>query len=126
MNKLRRFVAVVVALTAICSLSAAERILSMREVSDMMARRGVDLLVEQNLLIEGYVVSQYNGSNNEMNVNVHYASMKNYDLSTGYIESLSGDIGFKMSYAERPVAKLFPRYAKVVLSLKGTTLSLTI
>ena len=122
MNKLRRFVAVVVALAAICSLSAAERILSMREVRDMMARRGVELLVEQNLLIEGYVVSQYNGSNNEMNVNVHYASMKNYDLSTGYIESLSGDIGFKMSYAERPVAKLFPRYAKVVLSLKGTTL----
>ena len=94
----------------------------MREVRDMMARRGEALLVEQNLLIEGYVVSKHNGRNNEMNLNVHYASMKNYDLSTGYIESLSGDIGFKLSYAERPVAQKFPRYAKVVLSLKGTTL----
>ena len=122
MNKLRKIVAVVVALMALCSLSAAERITSMREVRDMMARRGTSLLVEQNLLVEGYIVSKPKGANNEMNVNVHYASMKNYDLSTGYIESLSGDIGFKLSFAERSAAQKFPRYAKVVLTLKGTTL----
>lgn len=122
MNKLRKIVAVVVAMCAICSLSAQERITSMREVRDMMARRGEALVVEQDLRIEGYVVSKPKGYNNEMNAQVHYASMKNYDLSTGYLESLSGDIGFKLSFAERPVAQKFPRYAKVVLSLKGTIL----
>ena len=122
MNNLRRFIAVLVALASLGVVSAAERITSMREVRDMMARRGESLLVEQNLLIEGYVVSNPKGGNNEMNLNVHYASMKNYDLSTGYIESLSGDIGFRLSFAKRPVAQKFPRYAKVVLSLKGTTL----
>ena len=122
MKKVKNIIALVVAMFAICSLSAAERITSMREVRDMMARRGEALLVEQDLLIEGLVVSKHNGANNEMNLNVHYASMKNYDLSTGYVESLTGDIGFKLSYAHRSQSKLFPRYAKVVLSLKGTTL----
>ena len=122
MNKIRRIIAVVVAMFSLCAVSAAERITSMREVRDMMSRRGEALLVEQDILIEGYIVSKHNGANNEMNLNVHYASMKNYDFTTGYIESLSGDIGFKLSYAHRSQSKLFPRYAKVVLTLKGTTL----
>lgn len=121
MRNLRRFVAVLVALASLGALSAAEKITSMREVRDM-AKSAQVMTVAEDLFVEGFIVSKYDGRNNEMNLNVHYASMKNYDLSTGYIESLSGDVGFRLCYAERPAAKKFPRYAKVVLSLKGTTL----
>lgn len=118
---MKRVVTLLLALASFAVASAAEKITSMREVRDM-AKSAKVLTVEDDINIEGFIVSKYNGRNNEMNVNVHYASMKNYDLSTGYIESLSGDIGFRLSYAERPEAMKFPRYAKVVLSLKGATL----
>ena len=121
MNNLRKFIAVLVALASLCVVSAAEKITSMREVRDM-AKSAQVLTVAEDLYVEGFIVSNPKGGNNEMNLNVHYASMKNYDLTTGYIESLSGDVGFRLSYATRPAAQKFPRYAKVVLSLKGTTL----
>ncbi len=122
MNSFRRICAMLVALVLFGAVGATERITSMREVRDMVARRGEALVVEQDLLIEGFVVSKPYGYNNEMNAQVHYASMKNNDLATGYIESLTGDVGFRLNFVERPVAKKYPRYAKVVMSLKGTTL----
>lgn len=102
------------------SLSAVE-ITPMRDLRNMVQKVG-SLTIEQDIYIEGFIISKVKGCNNEMNEQVHFASFKNHDLSTGYIESVKGDIGFRINFASRKAVEEFPRYAKVVVSLKGTTL----
>lgn len=121
MKKLKRVVLMLAALAVALPSMANGTVTPMREVRDM-ARKAKVVEVADDLIIEGYMVGLPNGHNNEMNTQVHYASLKNNDLATGYIESLSGDAGLKITFAERPMAKKFPRYAKVAISLKGTTL----
>lgn len=111
---------VVVAMVFVLPLSAAQ-ITPMREVRAMAQKAG-SVTVEQELYIEGFIISKHNGRNNAMNEQVYHTTLKNHDLSTGYIESTTGDLGFRINYASRNVTSKFPRYAKVVLSLKGTTL----
>lgn len=116
----RRAVTLCAALVAMV-VASAETITPMRKVRDM-AKEAKCLVVEQDILIEGYVVSKPGGANNDQNKQVHYASLKNYDLSTVYVESLTADVGFRLRLSNRPAVKQFPRYARVVLSLKGATL----
>lgn len=101
-------------------LSAAE-ITPMSVVRTMVQKAG-RLTVEQDCYIEGFIISKHNGRNNAMNEQVYHTTLKNHDLSTGYIESVKGDVGFRINFASRNMPAKFPRYAKVVLSLKGTTL----
>ena len=109
-------------LSIIIPLSAIGQTISLREVRDM-ARTAKVMQVTDDLVIEGYMVGQPYGQNNEMNISIRYSQLRNFDLATGYIESLSGDVGMRINFAQRPMAKKFPRYAKVTISLKGTTLS---
>ena len=102
-------------------VSADNVVVPMRQVRDMV-RDANFLKVEDNLCIEGYVISKPHGHNNDLNIQVHYASLKNDDLATLYVESLSGDVGLRIKLSDRKYAKQFPRYSRVVLSLKGTTL----
>lgn len=102
------------------SLSAAE-VTSMRDVRGMAQKAG-SLTIEKELYIEGFIISKVRGHNNEMNEQLYYAKLKNHDLSTGYIESLTGDVGFRINFTSRDAVAKFPRYSRVVLSLKGTTL----
>ncbi len=118
---LKMAILLVAILCIVTPLSAIAQTTSMREVREM-AKGAKTMVVEQDITIEGYVVSKPNGYNNDLNVQVHYASMRNEDLSTVYVESLSGDIGFKLKVTERKFVKLFPRYSRVTLLLKGTTL----
>lgn len=120
MNIFQKTVMMFVALVATATLSAAT-ITPMHKVRDM-AKEAKNLVVEQELLIEGYIVSKPGGANNDHNQQIHYASLKNYDLATVYVESLKADIGFRIRLSERKFASKFPRYARVVLSLKGVTL----
>ena len=115
-----RLLTIAVALMAFMP-SFAWTITPMREVRDM-AVKSATLTVEQDLYVEGFIISKAKGCNNEVNEQVHFASLKNHDLSTGYIESVTGDVGFRINFASRGDVAKFPRYAKVVLSLKGTTL----
>lgn len=115
-----RLLTIAVALMAFMP-SFAWTITPMREVRDM-AVKSATLTVEQDLYVEGFIISKVKGCNNEVNEQVHFASLKNHDLSTGYIESVTGDVGFRINFASRSDVAKFPRYAKVVLSLKGTTL----
>ena len=101
-------------------LSAAE-VTSMRDVRGMAQKAG-SLTVEKELFVEGFIISKVRGHNNEMNEQLYYAKLKNHDLSTGYIESLTGDVGFRINFTSRDAVAKFPRYSRVVLSLKGTTL----
>ena len=119
MKRLRLLTIAVALMTLLPSF--AQTITPMREVRDMALKAG-KLTVEQELYVEGYIISKVKGCNNEMNEQVHFRSIQNFDLSTGYIESLTGDIGFRIRFASRGVVAKFPRYAKVVISLKGTTL----
>ena len=121
MKNIKRFVLMLAVVAVALPTFAAEAVKPMREVRDM-ARAAKVVEVTDDILIEGYMVGQPYGQNNEMNVSVHYASLKNGDLETGYIESLNGDAGLRIKFAQRLMAKKFPRYAKVVVSLKGTTL----
>lgn len=118
--KISKFCLMAVALMLALPLSAA-KVTSMRDVRDMVQKAG-SLTVEQDLYVEGFIISKVNGRNNEFNEQVHFASIKNLDLTTGYIESVTGDVGFRIDFASRKVVAEFPRYAKVVISLKGTTL----
>ena len=120
MMKRLKLILLVVATIVVLPLSAAE-ITSMRVVRDMAQKSGT-LVVEQELCIEGFIISKANGCNNEMNEQVYHTTLKNHDLTTGYIESVTGDVGLRINYATRKVGATLPRYAKVVLSLKGTTL----
>lgn len=120
MKILKRAVVTIAALMATAVVSAVT-ITPMHEVRNML-KGEKSLLVEQELFIEGYIVSKPRGHNNDVNVQVHYASLRNEDLSTLYIESLSADVGFRVKLVERKQTAQFPRYSKVVLSLKGTTL----
>lgn len=119
-ERARGVILLVALLCMVVPLSAAEQITSMRDVREM-AKQTHGMVVEQDIAIEGYVISKPHGHNNDLNIQLHYASLKNDDLATVYIESLSGDIGFRIKLSSR-VAKTYPRYARVVLSLKGTTL----
>ena len=117
----KRVVSALVLLVAVLPLSATEQITPMRYVRDMVCEKG-EVEVNEDLCIEGYVVSKPNGHNNDLNVQVHYASLRNEDLSTIYVESLTGDVGFRVKLADRKSTAQFPRCSKVVLSLKGATL----
>ena len=116
-----KLLALLVAIVAVLPLSA-NPITSMREVRDM-AQKAKSMVVEQELYIEGYVISKPYGHNNDLNPQVHYASMRNNDLATVYIEAVDGSVGFKLKVKERKFAKKFTRYARVVLSLQGTILT---
>ena len=120
-NKLRSVVALLAVLGATWSLSAAENVTPMRQVRDMVRDAKV-VEVSDNLCIEGYIISKPHGHNNDLNIQVHYTSLKNDDLATLYIESLTGDVGLRIKLADREFAPKFPRCSKVVLSLKGATL----
>ncbi len=119
--RIERVLALSLLLLLMTFTSRAESVVSMRDVRSM-AKSAVTMDVEQEIYIEGYVVSKPYGHNNDMNTQIHYASLKNEDLATVYIESLSGDVGFRLKLTDRKLAKQFPRYARVLLSLKDTTL----
>ena len=123
-NKLRVVVALFAVIGATLSLSAAEKVTPMRQVRDMVRDAKV-VEVGEELCIEGYIISKPHGHNNDLNIQVHYASLKNDDLATIYIESLTGDVGLRIKLADRKFAPMFPRYSKVLLSLKGATLRYT-
>ncbi len=120
----KRAMVVLVMLAITMPVFATETVVSMRQVRDM-ARDAKILEVNDNLCIEGYVISKPHGHNNDLNIQVHYASLKNDDLATLYIESLSGDVGLRIKLTDRKYVKQFPRYSRVVLSLKGATLRYT-
>jgi hypothetical protein len=124
MGKLRGIVALLITMCAVLAAHAAEGVVPMRQVRDMVRDAKVVELTEE-LCIEGYVVSKPHGHNNDLNIQVHYASLKNDDLATIYIESLTGDVGLRIKLADRKFAPMFPRYSKVLLSLKGATLRYT-
>lgn len=120
-DKSRLAILLLAVLLVATPLFAFGQTLSMREVREL-AKSAKTLVVEQDITVDGYVVSKPGGWNNDINISVHYSSMKNEDLSTVYLESLNADMGFKLKVAERKFVSLFPRYARVTLSLKGTTL----
>lgn len=118
MNRLKLFI---VAVMTTLPLFAMANVTPMRQVRDMVREKRV-VEVDNNLCIEGYIISKPRGNNNDLNEQAHYTSMRNKDLATLYIESLSGDVGLRIKLKDRKVATQFPRYAQVVLSLQGTTL----
>ena len=69
---------VVVAMVFVLPLSAAQ-ITPMREVRAMAQKAG-SVTVEQELYIEGFIISKHNGRNNAMNEKVYHTTLKNHDL----------------------------------------------
>ena len=65
----KRVVSALVLLVAVLPLSATEQITPMRYVRDMVCEKG-EVEVNEDLCIEGYVVSKPNGHNNDLNVQV--------------------------------------------------------
>lgn len=84
--------------------------------------RGGSVKVEQDLFIEGFIISQPLGRNNELNSQRYISSVSNNEGRVIYIESLDGKYGFRVYLTSTSQANKFPRYARVILSLKGTTI----
>lgn len=122
--KIFRTVVMTLAALAVAVVASATTITPMREVRNMLSKEKM-LLVEQDLFIEGYIVSQPGGHNSDLNTQRNQTSLRNTDLQTVYIESLNGDVGFRIKLQSRKYAPKFPRYAKVVLSLKNSVLRLS-
>lgn len=85
-----------------------------------MAKVGELLVIEQDLSIEGYIVSNPLDRNNELNITKNHQKLSvGRDTGTGYLEATDGSIGLRMFYTSPKIARSFPQYARVVLSLKG-------
>lgn len=118
---MKRIVVALAMAVMVLPVVAAEKISSMREVREMVQRAG-EMVVDRPLYIEGFVVSKPNGHNSDLNTQTNQTTLRNTDLATVYFESLSGDMGFRLKLRSRKLAKKFPRYAKIVLSLENTQL----
>ena len=83
---------------------------------------GKTVSIQHDLYIEGFVISQPLGRNNELNTQRYVSAVNNTEGSTIYIESLDGKYGVRVYLTSSKIAPKFPRYARVLLCLKGTKL----
>ncbi len=97
----------------------AQTITSFERVRSMFSKRES---VDQDLYIEGYVISDYTTKNQELNTQRYVNSVNKMSDMTAYFESLDGKYGFCLYFTNAKGAEVMPRYARAVLSLRGTTI----
>ncbi len=103
-----------------CSLSASAIEITPFEKLRQIPGKGRTVAINNDLYIEGFVISQPLGRNNELNSQRYISSVTNSEAGVIYIESIDGKYGVRVYLSSSKYAPKFPRYARVVLSLKGT------
>ena len=90
----------------------AQTITSFERVRSMFSKREK---VDQDLYIEGYVISDYTTKNQELNSQRYINSVNKTSDMTAYFESLDGKYGFRLYFTNAKGAEVMPRYARAVL-----------
>lgn len=109
---------------ALCiAMEAPAQQISSFEALRKMADEQTTLKIEGDLLIEGFVVSDPTSENRDQNFQRYFRTIKDRNSLALYVESLDGRYGFRCVMTEPEEALCFPRYSRVVLNLKGATLS---
>lgn len=78
--------------------------------------------IETDVLIEGFVISDPTSENREHNGQAFFNSTYNGNANVVYFESLDGKYGFRCYLSSSKDVKNFPRYARMMLNLKGTNI----
>ena len=105
------------------AIEAQAQQLSTFEALRKVADEQTALKIEGDLLIEGFVVSDPTSENRDQNFQRYFRSIKDRNCLAFYLESLDGRYGFRCVLTEPGEAYSFPQYSRVVLNLKGATLS---
>ena len=79
--------------------------------------------IDTDVLIEGFVISDPSSENREHNSQAYFNSVANNNAKVIYFESLDGKYGFRCHLASAKDVKNFPRYARMMLNLKGTSIT---
>ena len=101
---------------------AAQTPLSLTDVKEMV--RGGMTYVQDDLLVEGTVISIHRCGKLETNINDTYTSATTTaDTRTAYIQSKDGVLGLALHFEHTAEADI-PRYASVTVNLKGASMTL--
>ena len=111
-NLLTTAVLLVAALLVVTE-AKAQKVWSFEEVRTDAIKR-VLTPITTDVLIEGFVVSDPTSENRE-----HHAAS---NAKVIYFESLDGKYGFRCYIAKTKDVPNFPRYARMLLNLNGTTI----
>ena len=79
--------------------------------------------IETDVLIEGFVISDPESENREHNAQAYYKSVANGNQKVVYFESLDGKYGFRCHLVSGKDVPKFPRYARMMLNLNGTSIT---
>ena len=100
----------------------AQKVWRFDEVREMASKRK-ETKIQTDLLIEGFVISDPTSENREHNAYAYYNSVAQNNYKVIYFESLDGKYGFRCHLTKSKTAAHYPRYARMMLNLKGTSIT---
>lgn len=100
----------------------AQKVWSFGELREMAAKRA-NTVINTDVLIEGFVISEPTSENREHNTQRYFNTVNNTNRAVVYFESLDGKYGFRCYLASHKEAGKFPRYARMMLNLNGTSIT---
>ena len=100
----------------------AQKLWRFEELREMASKRA-KTPIDTDVLIEGFVVSEPTSENREHNTQSFFNSVANSNAKVMYFESLDGKYGFRCYIASTKDVGKFPRYARMMLNLNGTSIS---
>lgn len=111
----------------IAALSAAteaqaQKVWRFEELREMASKQS-NTKIETDILIEGFVISDPASENREHNTQRFFNSVNGSNAPVVYFESLDGKYGFRCYLASYKDSKNFPRYARMMINLKGMSIS---
>ncbi len=100
----------------------AQKVWRFEELRAEAAKRSTTI-IETDVLIEGFVISDPESENREHNSQAFFKSVNNSNQKVVYFESLDGKYGFRCHLSSSKDVPNFPRYARMMLNLNGTSIS---
>ncbi len=119
---MKRFVIFIIFVFSVIETISAQSIVSFDVLRDKV-RNGYDL-VDEDLFIEGTLISLFKCGNLEVVRNDTFTSLSTSDENrTSYVQSLDGKGGIGLHFIASKFADI-PQYSKIVVNLKGAELKL--
>ncbi len=100
----------------------AQKVWKFEELREDAAKRK-NTTINTDVLIEGFVISHPTSANREHNTQRYFTDVNDGNTNVIYFESLDGKYGFRCYIASRKDVRNFPRYARMMLNLNGTTIT---
>ncbi|MBQ3260091.1 MAG: hypothetical protein IJA66_03265, partial [Alistipes sp.] len=100
----------------------AQKVWKFEELREDAAKRK-NTTINTDVLIEGFVISHPTSANREHNTQRYFTDVNDGNTKVIYFESLDGKYGFRCYIASSKDVRNFPRYARMMLNLNGTTIT---